>query len=72
MNSSTILNKTFIEVDETSRIYNFADKSIKYDGVKSIHVSASGTHYLNLTNGTKVIVAPNWLTIDIVVDNWSF
>ncbi|HLX53443.1 MAG TPA: hypothetical protein VKR58_05865 [Aquella sp.] len=62
----------FTTVEEQSRTYKFADRDITYQNVNEICVRPSGTHRLNLSDGTKVIVSSGWYAIDIVVPNWTF
>ena len=63
----------WINIDvETRRQYNFPNGSVvAIVGVTRLKVSSSGTHYLETVMGSKHIVAPGWLSIDIDATNWS-
>jgi len=59
-------------IDEVSRTYRYPDGfDLHFERVASISVSASGNHRLNLSDGSKAIVAPGWRCIEIVAEDWS-
>lgn len=69
----------FIEVAEQNRTYIYPHPklenktvSVSLEGVKSIHVSASGTHRINLTNGKKRIMPSGWVSIEFDAEKWTF
>jgi hypothetical protein len=44
---------------------------LKFKNVQRIRFSNSGTHYLEMKDGKKVIVNPGWVLISIDADEWS-
>lgn len=63
----------FTEVHEQTRTYHFpGGHTIVLVGVKSIAVSASGTHRINTTDGVKHIIPPGWLHIEFTAKDWTF
>lgn len=63
----------FVAVKEQERIYHFPNgEAVKIGGVIGINVSKSGTHRINTSDGHKHIVAPGWLHIEFVADEWTF
>lgn len=63
----------FVDVAEQSRTYHYADGgSVTFESVRSVGVSNSGTHRLNLQDGRKIIVVPGWRWIEFSADKWSF
>lgn len=70
---------TFIDVAEQSRTYFYPHPKLKdvivpvtIEGVKSIHVSASGTHRINLVNGKKRMMPAGWVSIEFDAPHWTF
>lgn len=57
---------------ERERKYIYKDCVLIFNDVVEIAVSASGTHRLNLKDGTKAIVPTGWLAIKLDVDEWTF
>lgn len=65
----------FIELQpaEKSREYHFCDGSqVRFDDVRRIAVSDSGTHRIETGDGLKHIVPPRWIKITIDVAGWTF
>jgi hypothetical protein len=62
----------FISVNEQNRTYIFPNGKVTLTGVVGINVSKSGTHRLNLVDGTKFIVPSGWLAIKLDVKEWTF
>lgn len=62
----------FRKVNERKRTYVYNGFKLTYENVIEVKISESGTHYLNLKDGKKVIVAPKWLTIELDMDEWDF
>lgn len=62
----------FRKVNERKRTYVYEKTKLTYENVVEVKISESGTHYLNLQDGTKVIVAPKWIAIELDIDEWSF
>lgn len=57
---------------EESRAYVYPDGSrYSVSGVTHVCVRPSGTHRLNKSDGTKVLVLPGWVAIEFVMDAWS-
>ncbi len=74
-NETNEVGLVFREVDkgEKSRTYIFSDeKKLKFENVARVAVSKSGTHRLELEDGSKFIVNNDWLTILIDAEDWSF
>jgi hypothetical protein len=58
---------------EVSRTYLFSkERSVKFENVARVSVSASNTHRLETVDGKKFIVNPGWLAIEIEASEWSF
>jgi hypothetical protein len=57
--------KTELKLMRNHVLIFFTDDSLIFHDVKSISVSESGKHYLNLTTGKKFIVNTGWLYIEI-------
>jgi len=63
----------FVEVDEQDRVYTFpAGDKVEIIGVRSIHVSKSGTHRINTLDGKKHIIPNTWIHIEFSADKWTF
>ena len=63
----------FNKVNERSRKYIYKNHEIVFNDVTAVKVSKnSGTHYLELKCGKKIIVAPLWLAIELDMDEWNF
>ena len=66
--------RKFVTLDppERWRRYQFGNGITKeIRDVVKLAVSDSGNHYLEDAKGRKYIIAPDWLTIEIDVDDWS-
>ncbi len=64
----------FTKVHQQTRQYHFIGGDIAiFEDVVSVSVSDSGTHRLNLKDGTKIIVAAeSWDFISFEAKDWTF
>lgn len=63
----------FTTVNEQARTYRYPNNEyVTLENVISINVSKSGTHRLNLQNGSKVIMPPGWISIMFNAPDWTF
>jgi len=62
-----------ISPPERRRVYVYpTGATCIFHGVTRVGISESGTHYLDLADGKKIIVAPGWRVIELDVDEWTF
>lgn len=66
------MNFTKLDPPERKRTYHFRGQSISYENVTAIEVRSSGRHRLELADGRKIIVQPDWLAVELEVDSWTF
>jgi hypothetical protein len=65
-------NFTELNPVERERVYVFPDGDVlSFKNVVRLAVSERGTHRLELADGTKVIIPPKWIAIELDVDAWS-
>ena len=58
---------------ERKRTYLFPNnQTIIFENISAVAVSKSGTHRLNMADGTKAIVPTGWLAILLDMDEWTF
>jgi hypothetical protein len=58
---------------ERSRTYYLpGGLAVQLNNVTAVGVSDSGTHRLELGDGSKFIIPPGWLYIKLDVDDWTF
>ena len=62
---------TVLHPSERKRTYIFTNGEVSFEGVAAILIRPSGTHRLELLDGTKVIVPAGWLAIKLDVDAWT-
>lgn len=73
MSEKAAVELTPINPPERTRTYVFPNNHrLAFANVKAVGVRPSGTHRLELADGRRVIVAPNWLAIELDVDGWTF
>ncbi len=66
------LDFTRIEPPEKKRTYLFANGQVSFENVVAVCIRPSGSHRLELADGRKIIVAANWLAIELEIGSWTF
>ncbi len=58
---------------ERSRTYIFpSDARVRFENVTAICKRESGSHRLEMADGTKAIVLPGFIAVLLDVDQWTF
>lgn len=64
---------TELRVPCKRRTYLFPNSErIDFKDVTHVCVRPSGTHRLNMADGTKAIVSSGWLAIELETEEWTF
>lgn len=62
-----------LETPERKRTYIYpGGERLQVEGVTMIRLGSGYHHYLECADGSKVIMAPGWLAIEIDTDEWTF